>query len=123
MTRFLALDDALYVATRLGFHVRDVGLLASALARPATTLFGADAYPSLAMKAAALMESVVRNHPFVDGNKRSAWTLTVAFLWMNGLVHDMTTDEGFDLVLGVAEGRIDLDGAAAVWEAHLTARS
>lgn len=123
MTQFLTLDDALHVAGRLGFHVRDAGLLASALARPATTLFGDDAYPTLAVKAAALMESVVRNHPFVDGNKRSGWTLTVAFLWINGLAHDMTTDEGFDLVVGAAEGRVELDAAARTWEAHLVARS
>lgn len=123
MTEFLTLDDALHISSRLGFHVRDAGLLASALARPATTLFGEDAYPALALKAAALLESVVRNHPFVDGNKRSGWTLTATFLWINGFRHDMTTDEGFDLVVGVAEGRIDLKAAASTWDAHLVPRS
>lgn len=112
MTVFLSLDDALHVAGRLGFHVRDAGLLASALARPATTLFGDDAYMSLELKAAALLESVVRNHPFIDGNKRSGWTLMVTFLWINGYRHHMTADEGFDLVVGVAEGRIALDEGA-----------
>jgi death-on-curing protein len=119
VTEFLSLDDALHIARRLGFHIRDAGLLASALARPATTLFGDDAYPSLALKAAALLESVVRNHSFVDGNKRSAWTMMVAFLWMNGHRHDMTTTVGFDLVIGVAEGRTDLEQAAQVIDAHL----
>ena len=119
MTEFLSLDDALHIARRLGFHVRDAGLLASALARPATTLFGDDAYPSLSHKAAALLESVVRNHSFVDGNKRSAWTMMVAFLWINGHRHDMTTAEGFDLVIGVAEGGTDLEHAAQVIDAHL----
>ncbi len=123
MTEYLTLDDALQVASRLGFHVRDAGLLASALARPATTLFREDAYATPGLKAAALLESIVRNHPFIDGNKRSGWTLTVAFLWINGYRHDMTTEEGFDLVLGVAEGRLDLGAAAAVWEAHLVRRS
>ncbi len=122
MTEFLALDDALQVVARLGFHIRDAGLLASALARPATTLFGADAYPALALKAASLLESVVRNHPFIDGNKRSGWTLMVAFLWINGFRHDMTTDEGFDLVIGIAEERIELATAADMIEAHLVAR-
>lgn len=121
MTEFLSLDDALHIARRMGFHLRDAGLLASALARPATTLFGDDAYPSLPQKAAALLESVLRNHPFVDGNKRSGWTLLVAFLWINGFRHDMTTDEGFDLVIGVAEGRLDLEGSASAVEAHLVA--
>jgi death-on-curing protein len=119
MTEYLALDDALHISARLGFHVRDAGLLASALARPATTLFGADAYPSIALKAAALLESVVRNHPFVDGNKRSGWTLAVAFLWLNGYRHTMDVDTGFTLVVGVAEGRIALDASAAVIGAHL----
>lgn len=122
MTEFLTLDDALHVAKRLGFHVRDAGLLASALARPATTLFGADAYPDLATKAAALLESLVRNHPFIDGNKRSGWTLMVAFLWINGFRHDFTTDDGFDFVIGVAEGRLDLDESASRVTSHLFPR-
>jgi len=111
VTEYLSLDDALLVARQFGFHVRDAGLLASALARPATTVFGDDAYPSLDRKAAALLESVARNHPFFDGNKRSAWTLMVAFLWLNGFAHDFDTDAAFDLVVGVAEGRHDLDEA------------
>jgi death on curing protein len=122
VTRFLTLDDALLVAEEFGFHVRDHGLLASALARPATTIFGDDAYTSLERKAAALLESVVRNHPFFDGNKRSGWTLMVAFLWVNGHRHDFTTDEGFDLVVGVAEGRLDLDASERAISAHVVAR-
>jgi len=82
-----------------------------------------DAYPALSLKAAALLESVVRNHPFVDGNKRSGWTLAVTFLWINGFRHDMTAEEGFDLVVGVAEGRVGLEASAAAWEAHLIPRS
>ncbi|WP_409047663.1 type II toxin-antitoxin system death-on-curing family toxin [Microbacterium sp. HA-8] len=119
MTEFLRLDDAMHVARRMGFHVRDAGLLASALARPATTLFGEDAYASLELKAAALLESVVRNHAFVDGNKRSGWTLTVAFLWVNGYRHDFTADAAFDLVIGVAEGALELDEIAETVRTHL----
>lgn len=122
MTRFLELDDALQAVARLGFHLRDAGLLASALARPATTLFGSDAYATLELKAAALLESVARNHPLVDGNKRLAWTLTVLFLWINGYRHDMPTDTAFDLVLGVARGELELPEAAEILRAHLVAR-
>jgi death-on-curing protein len=122
VTRFLELDDALQAVARLGFHLRDAGLLASALARPATTLFGSDAYATLELKAAALLESVARNHPLVDGNKRLAWTLTVLFLWINGYRHDMSTDTAFDLVLGVARGELDLPEAAEILRAHLVAR-
>lgn len=58
MTAYLDIEDALQVVDRYGFHIRDVGLLASALARPATTVMGTEAYPELAVKAAALLESV-----------------------------------------------------------------
>ncbi|WP_447943821.1 type II toxin-antitoxin system death-on-curing family toxin [Microbacterium aurum] len=122
MTEYVTLDDALLVAQEFGFHVRDHGLLASALARPATTVFGADAYPSLDRKAAALLESVVKTQPFFDGNKRSGWTLMVSFLWINGYVHNFTTDVAFDLVVGVAEGRIDLDEAEHRIAAHRVPR-
>lgn len=122
MTAYLDIEDALQVVDRYGFHVRDVGLLASALARPATTVMGAEAYPELAVKAAALLESVARFHPLIDGNKRTAWTLMVLLLWINGYRHDFTTDEGFDLVVGVAAGTIDLPNAAAEISRHLVPR-
>jgi death-on-curing protein len=114
VTAYLAIDDALQVLGRYGFHTRDVGLLASALARPATVVAGSDAYPTLHMKAAALLESVLRNHPLIDGNKRTGWTLMVLFLWINDLRVEMDANTAFDLVVGVAEGRHDLDAAAAV---------
>ena len=118
MTEYLTLDDALQVIERLGFHVRDAGLLSSALARPAASMFGEDAYTTLDRKAAALLESLVRNHPLLDGNKRSGWTMMVAFLWINDWKHDFTTQEAFDLVVGVAEGRLDLDAAEASIRTH-----
>jgi death on curing protein len=110
------------VVDRYGFHIRDVGLLASALARHATTVMGAEAYPDLAMKAAALLESVARFHPLIDGNKRTAWTLMVLLVWINGYRHDFTTDEGFDLVVGIAAGDIELRDSAAVISRHLVRR-
>jgi death-on-curing protein len=122
VTEFLTLDDALQVTQAFGFHVRDLGLLSSALARPAASMFGEEAYPSLDRKAAALLESLVRNHPLLDGNKRTGWTLMVAFLWLNGWKHDFSADDGFDLVVGVAEGRIDLDRAETLIAAHRVPR-
>ncbi|WP_337001217.1 MULTISPECIES: type II toxin-antitoxin system death-on-curing family toxin [unclassified Microbacterium] len=109
MTEYLTLPDGLQIVERLGFHVRDAGLLASALARPAASLFGEDAYPSIDRKAAALLESLARNHALFDGNKRTAWTGCIAFLWINGWKHDFSTDDAFELVVGVASGTIDLD--------------
>jgi death-on-curing protein len=70
VTAYLDIEDALQVVDRYGFHIRDVGLVA--LARPATTVMSAEAYPDLAVKAAALLEPVARFHPFIDGNKRTA---------------------------------------------------
>jgi death on curing protein len=64
--------------------VRDAGLLASALARPQATAFGADAYPDLDAKAAALLHSLARNHGLVDGNKRPALAGVIAFYGVNG---------------------------------------
>jgi death-on-curing protein len=122
VTAYLDIEDALQVAGCYGFHIRDVGLVASALARPATTVMGAEAYPELAMKAAALLESVARFHPLIDGNRRTAWTLMMLLLWINGYRHDFTTDEGFDLVVGVAAGTIDLQDSAAEISGHLVPR-
>lgn len=99
--------------------VRDRGLLASAAARPATTVFGSDAYPTLAEKAAALMHSLARNHALVDGNKRLAWAATRAFCLLNG--HDLryTVDDAEQLVLAVAAGTRDVAGIAAWIEVHI----
>lgn len=122
MTEYLEIEDALQVVDRYGFHIRDVGLLASALARPSTTVMGVEAYPKLAMKAAALMESVARFHPLIDGNKRTAWTLMVLMLWINGCQHDFSTDEAFDLVVGVAAGDVSLEDSAGMIGSHLVKR-
>lgn len=123
MTQYLTLDDALHVTSTFGFHVRDAGLLSSALARPAASMYGEEAYPSIDGKAAALLESLLRNHALVDGNKRTGWTLMVAFLWINGWVHDFDTDDAFDLVVGIAEGRVDLETTALTIAARRVPRS
>jgi death-on-curing protein len=122
VTEYLEIEDALQVVDRYGFHIRDIGLLASALARPATTVRGVEAYPQLAMKAAALMESVARFDPLTDGNKRTAWTLMVLMLWINCYRHDFSTDAAFDLVVGVAAGDVSLEDSAGRIATHLVRR-
>jgi len=117
--RFLSYESALHQINRLGFMVKDPGLLDSALARPRTTLFGEFAYPTIEMLAAAMHQSLVKNHPLIDGNKRTAWLLLITFLFMNGLTVEMTADEGMDFTLGVAEGRYDLEQAAKIIKAHI----
>src|SRR5213592_2865985 len=122
MSSYLEIEDALQVIDRYGFHIRDIGLLASALARPATTVMGTEAYPQLPMKAAALLESVARFRPLIDGNKRTAWTLMVLMLWINGYRHNFSTDEAFDLVVGVAAGKIALERSAKLISTHVVPR-
>jgi death-on-curing protein len=107
---FLDLEALLHIATRtLGTEpeVRDYGLLESALARPQASALGADAYPSIHDKAAALMHSLARNHALVDGNKRLALAATIAFYGVNGLRLTLTNDQAYDLTISVASGAID----------------
>lgn len=119
MTEYVEPEQALAAAERLGFHVRDDGLLFSALARPSASAFGKDAYEYLELKAAALMTSVARNHALFDGNKRFALYLTFAFFKLNGYRIVMSNDDAFDLVLAVATGSMELDEIAAVFARHL----
>jgi len=104
VSELLAFEDALAVLDEMRLVLADPGLFASAIARPATTVFGEDAYPDLITKAAALLESVVRNHALVDGNKRAGWALAVVTLWLNGYDLDYDEDEAFAMVMSVADG-------------------
>ncbi|MDP4509181.1 type II toxin-antitoxin system death-on-curing family toxin [Nonomuraea turcica] len=110
MTRYVTLEQGLRVArAAVGgpIEVRDLGLLEAALLRPQTSLFGRDAYPDLFEKGAALLHSVVANHPFVDGNKRADWLLTYVFLAKNGVELDPADDDvAYDLVIAVASGKL-----------------
>jgi len=112
--RLLEPEDLEEIATRLGLVVRDGGLLASAAMRPATRLYGEEMYPGVVTKAAAVMHSVVTNHPLVDGNKRLGWLVLVITLDLNGVRLDVDDDEGFDLTMRVAEGATDLEGIVEV---------
>jgi death-on-curing protein len=111
---FLDLEDLLALVRGLGVGpVRDLGLLDAAAARPRSSAFGQDAYPSLGLKAAALLHSIARNPALVDGNKRLAWLAAVVFLDLNGHAAEVTDDVAFDLVMDVAKGVIDVEEIAA----------
>jgi death on curing protein len=100
VTEYLDRDDVLVagsVAVGQVLQVGDYGLLDAAVARPRTTVFGLDAYPDLFAKAAALLQSLARNHALIDGNKRTAWAAAWTFLYING----------------IALGRFDIDDAEA----------
>ena len=119
MIAYLDLEDALQLISRAGFYVKDLGLLDSALARPRTTLFGEDAYRTIELKGAAMMHSLIKNHPMVDGNKRTSWFMLTSFLFINGYHLEMSTDQALRLTLGLATDELNLDEAAAIIRDHL----
>ena len=113
---FLDLDDLIDLARLLlgdSPPIRDVGLLASAVARPQTTLGGEDAYPTIWLKAAALLQSVVGNHALVDGNKRLGWLSAAVFLEINDVsVAAASNDDVYSLVMEIAQADLALDEIA-----------
>lgn len=121
---YLTVEDLLETAAGVLHEVplRDPGLLASAAARPATAVFGDDAYPRFPEKAAALMHSLVRNHPLVDGNKRLAWSAMRVFCMVNGRDLTYTVDEAETFVLAAAAGDVDVPEIAEWIGDHLTAK-
>lgn len=90
--------------------IRDEGLLESALAAPFQTFGGEPVYPSLQAKAAQLGFGLIRNHPFVDGNKRIGAHTMLVFLAVNGIELRYEQQELIDIVLSVAAGQIDRQG-------------
>jgi len=117
VTEYLDRDDVLTVgATAVGsaLTVSDYGLLDAAVARPQATVFGVDAYPDNFTKAAALLQSLARNHAFVDGNKRTAWGATWVFLYINGIeLGDFDVDDAEVFMNDVASrGDLVIDSIA-----------
>ncbi|MFU8870621.1 type II toxin-antitoxin system death-on-curing family toxin [Micromonospora sp. SL4-19] len=110
MINYLEVDDLVEIASIvLGEtpQVRDVGLLSSAVVRPATVAFGQEAYTDLWSKAAALLHSVCLNHALIDGNKRLAWAAARVFLALNEVpIRDVDVDQAEALVMSVASGTL-----------------
>jgi death-on-curing protein len=103
-----ALDLAQLACGEQEVAVRDLGLLASALHRPQSQMFGVEAYTDVFEKAAALLQSLAINHPLVDGNKRTAWICVVVFLDLNGVdMAEVDQDRAFGLMLDVAAGKAE----------------
>jgi death on curing protein len=122
MTAYLTVQEVLFIHARLiattgGEHgVRDLGLLESAVARPQATFDGIELYPGLWHKAAALMQSLVQNHPFIDGNKRTGITAAAMFLRRNGRSLQTSNAELERFTLWVTVGRPLLDEMANWFE-------
>ena len=99
--------------------IRDPAGLASAVAQPRMTFDGRDLYPTLVEKAAAIGFSLVRNHPFVDGNKRIGHAAMETFLLLNALELVATVDEQEKVVLGLAEGSLKRDAFTEWVRSHI----
>ena len=114
---YLDLDDLIELTVLLlgePAPIRDIGLLGSAAARPQTTAFGEDAYTDLWTKSAALLQSILKNHALIDGNKRLGWLATAVFLELNGQSpSQLTNDVVYDLVYVVASGEFSIDEIAS----------
>lgn len=107
--KYLTVEDVLYLHVLAMLSTgdeprdpRETGLLDSAVAQPAVTFGGEDLYPTLPVKGAAIFRSLIKNHPFIDGNKRTAFLVLSAFLRLNGHHLTFTQDEAFEFVLWVA---------------------
>lgn len=113
---YLDTEDLVELACRLLGDpppIRDLGSLGAAAARPRASAFGEDAYPDIWSKAAALLHSIVGNHPLVDGNKRLGWLATAVFLELNeSSVSSAADDEVYDLVIAVATSTLTVEDIA-----------
>ena len=105
----LLLHEQLVAETGGSAGVRDEGVLESALSAPFQGFGGVDAYPSIQQKAARLGYGLVKNHPFVDGNKRIGAHAMLVFLALNGIELEYTQRELADIILQVAAGKADYD--------------
>ncbi len=121
--RYLTAEQVLFIHSRIiaetgGVHgVRDIGLLQSAVARSRATFGDHELYPDIFSKAAALMESLARNHPFLDGNKRTAITATSVFLGMNNVRMEASQKELVRFSLDMAVGKLS-NTEAVKWLKH-----
>ena len=105
--RYLTASELLWIAEQfLGrtVEVRDPGLLDSAVTRPASSMMGVEAYPTIDLKAAALLDSTVNNHALIDGNKRLGLIAVATFYEVNGFYFDPPLDDVYELVMAVADG-------------------
>ena len=129
MIRYLTLAEVLSLHADLlassggAAGVRDLGRVQSALAQPMATFDGADLYPTLVAKAAALGFSLIQGHPFVDGNKRIGHAAMEVFLVLNGFEIVASVDEQESTVLAVASGSLNREALASWLERHVQAVS
>ena len=103
--------------------IRDLGALESAVAQPRVTFGGEELYPTIVNKASALGFSLIQNHPFVDGNKRTGHAAMETFLVMNGYVIDAPVDEQVQVILQVASSELRRDGFTDWLREHIVEKA
>ena len=108
-SQVLLIHDQLIAETGGSSGLRDEGMLDSALSAPFQTFGGEDVYPSLQQKAARLCFGLVKNHPFVDGNKRIGAHVMLVFLALNGVELQHSQTELSDIILQLAAGEINAE--------------
>jgi death-on-curing protein len=115
---YLSAEQILFLHARLVAEtggsqgIRDLNLLLSAVNRPQASFDNQDLYPELFLKAAALMDSLMRNHPFLDGNKRTGFAAATLFIKLNGYQLIVTNEEVIKFVLEVARSEHSIDEIA-----------
>jgi death-on-curing protein len=102
-------------------ELRDAGLLESALAQPQATFGGGFLHPTIHEQAAAYLYHLAKNHPFIDGNKRTAFAAMDTFLRLNGYALALTDEQAYELVLQVAQSGIDKAGLANALKSSIAA--
>ena len=121
---YLTAEQVLFIHARLiaetgGQHgVRDLDMLLSALGRVQASFDEKDLYPEVFSKAAALMDSLIRNHPFLDGNKRTGVTAAGIFLLRNGFRLIVNSDDLVEMTLRVARSQTEVDELASWLERY-----
>lgn len=122
--RFLTLAQVLELhelqVTLFGgsFGTRDLGLLESAIMNAQAMFGGEYLHQTIYEMGAAYLYGICRNHPFVDGNKRTAAAAALTFFDYNRVEIEATEDELYDFVIGVAEGRVSKEDVVAFFEQH-----
>jgi death-on-curing protein len=123
--RYLTLGEVLALHRRILAEsggrpgLRDLGAIASALSQPRVSVGGQDAYPTLVDKAAALGFSLIRNHGFIDGNKRIAHAAMEVFLMVNGMELRASVDEQEQFMLALAAGDMSREALAEWLRSHV----
>lgn len=99
--------------------IRDEGLLDSALSQPKATFFGELLHPTIHEQAAAYLYHIAKNHPFLDGNKRTAYGAMEAFLRLNGYSLNLSDEEAYNMVMQVAQSEITKEELSSFLEQHI----